>query len=186
MDVPGQATGRKRSERGGVVAGRGMGPRPRRFRRNAARRLRRPRTRSGHEPQRHPRLDVLPDVHRLLRASPQHDARRRHPGHGVGLQRLAHRRVGRLLPRPVHPDHHTADLESGGHERRDPPGRGQGLPGGHHAGTASPGRTSELPRRRLLGSGVPDPVRRERGDVSAHRHRIRGHQHGPRTRQSTT
>ena len=35
--------------------------------------------------------------------------------HGVGLQRLAYRRVGRRLPRPVHPDRADADLEPGGH-----------------------------------------------------------------------
>ena len=54
---------------------------------------------------------------------------------------------------------HPADLEPRGDVRRDPPGGGQGLPGGHHARTAAPGRTSQLPRRRLLGPGVPHAVR---------------------------
>ena len=38
------------------------------------------------------------------RAAPQHAPRGRHAGHGVGLQRLAHRRVGGQLPGPLHPD----------------------------------------------------------------------------------
>ena len=42
-----------------------------------------------------------------------------------------------------------------GNVRRDPPRRRQGLPRGHDAGTAAPGRSAELPRRRLLGPGVP-------------------------------
>ncbi len=121
---------------------------------------------------------MLPHVRRLLRAPPQHAPRRGHAGHGVGLQRLAHRRLGRLLPGPVHPDRCAADLEPRRDVRRDPPGGGQGLSRGHDAGTASPGRASELPRRRLLGPGVPHPVRGERGDVPAHRHRLRGDQHG--------
>ena len=117
-------------------------------------RVRRPRARPGHEPQRHPGVDVLPDVHRVLGPASQHAPRGRHAGDGVGLQRLAHRRVGGQLPGPLHPDRRAADVESGGDVRRDPPGGRQGLPGGHHAGTAAPGRSSELPRRRVLGSGV--------------------------------
>ena len=81
-------------------------------------------------------------------------------------------------PGPVHPDRGPADLEPRGHVRRDPPGGGQGLPRGHHARAAAPGRPAELPRRGLLGPGVPDAVRGERGDVPAHRHRLRGDQHG--------
>ena len=82
------------------------------------------------------------------------------------------------LPRPLHPDRRAADVESRGDVRRDPSRRRQGLPGGDDAGTAAPGRASELPRRRVLGSGVSHPVRAERGDVPAHRHRVRGDQHG--------
>ena len=80
---------------------------------------------------------------------------------------------GRFIPIAVLPT-----WTSRGHVRRDPPGRRQGLPRGHHAGTAAPGRPSELSRRRLLGSRVLDAVRGERGDVPAHRHRLRGDQHG--------
>ena len=160
VDVSGQAAGRQRAERRGVVAGRGVGPRPRGLRRDAPRRVRRPRARPRHEPQRHPRVDVLPDVHRVLRPAPQHAPRGRHAGDGVGLQRLAHRRVGGQLPGPLHPDRGAADVESRGDVRRDPPRRGQGLPRGHHAGTAAPGRASELSRRRVLGPGVPDAVAR--------------------------
>jgi hypothetical protein len=42
MDVPGQAARRQRPQRCGLLAARGMGPRPRRLRRDAARCLRRP------------------------------------------------------------------------------------------------------------------------------------------------
>lgn len=48
---------------------------------------------------RDPRVDVLPD-YGVLGAPPQHAPGRSHAGDGVGLQRLAHRRVGRLVPRP--------------------------------------------------------------------------------------
>ena len=186
VDVSGQAAGRQRPQRGGVLAAGGVGPRPRRLRRDAPRRVRRPRARPRHEPQRHPRVDVLPDLHRLLRAAPQHAPQGRHAGDGVGLQRLAHRRVGRLLPGPLHPDRRPADVEPRGDVRRDPPGRRQGLPRGHHAGTAAPGRSSELPRRRVLGPGVPDAVRGERGDVPAHRHRASARSAWRPTRRSTT
>jgi len=50
--------------------------------------------------------------------------------------------------------------------------------GRHHAGIAASGRPAQLPRRGLLGSGVPDVVRPERGDVSAHRHGLGAIQHG--------
>ncbi len=178
VDVPGPAAGRQRAQRRGVVAGGGVGPRPRRLRRDATRRLRRARARPRHEPQRHPRLDVLPDLHRLLRAAPEQAPRGRHAGHGVGLQRLAHRRVGGQLPGPVHPDRGAADVESRGDVRRDPPGGRQGLPRGDDAGTAAPRGPAELPRRGLLGPGVPHAVRGERRDVPAHRHRVRRDQHG--------
>ena len=152
VDVPGQAAGRQRPQRRGVLAAGGVGPRPRRLRRDASRRLRRPRAGPRHEPQRHPGVDVLPDVHRVLGPAPQHAPRGRHAGDGVGLQRLAHRRMGGLLPRPLHPDRGAADLESRGDVRRDPPGRGQGLPRGHDAGTAAPRRAAELPRRATTGA----------------------------------
>src|SRR6185436_14029934 len=42
------------------------------------------------------------------RTPPQHDPGGHHPGHGVGLQRLAHRRMGGQLPGPLHPDRDPA------------------------------------------------------------------------------
>ena len=50
-----------------------------------------------------------------------------------GLQRLAHRRVGGRVPGPLHPARAAADVGPRGDVRRDPPGRGQGLPRHHHA-----------------------------------------------------
>ena len=96
-----------------------------------------------------------------------------------GLQRLAHRRVGGLLPGSLHPDRGAADMEPRGHVRRDPPGGGQGLPAvtmpelPHLEGLPSYHDES-------LGPGLPDLVRGERRDVSAHRHRVRRHQHRAR------
>src|SRR6476619_3386832 len=46
-----------------------------------------------------------------------------------------------------YPDRNPADMESRGHVCRDPPRGREGLPGGHHARTSSPGRSSELSRR---------------------------------------
>ena len=186
VDVPGPAAGRQRPQRRGVLAAGGVGPRSRGLRRDAPRRLRRPRAGPGHEPQRHPGVDVLPDVHRVLGPAPQHAPRGRHAGDGVGLQRLAHRRMGGLLPGPLHPARGAADLGPGGDVRRDPPGRGQGLPGGHDAGAAAPRGAAQLPRRGLLGPGVPDAVRGERGDVPAHRHRASGRSAWRPTHRSTT
>ncbi len=185
VDVPGQAAGRQRTERGGVLAAGGVGPRPRRLRRDAPRRLRRARAGPGHEPQRHPGLDVLPDLHRLLRPAPQHVPRGRHAGDGVGLQRLAHRRVGGHLPGRFIP---IAILPTWNPRRCAP--RSAGWPpraaGGHDARASASGGLAELPRRGLLGPGLPHAVRGERGDVPAHRHRVRRDQHGARTRRSTT
>ena len=186
MDVSGQAAGRERAERGGVVAARGVGARPGRLRRDAPRRVRRARARQGHEPQRHPRVDVLPDIHGILRQAPQHAPRGGDAGDGLGLQRLAHRRMGGQLPGPIHPDRGPADVEPRGDVCRDPPRRRQGLSRGHDAGTASPGRASELPRRRVLGAGVSHPFRAERGDVPAHRDRASARSAWRQTRRSTT
>ena len=108
----GRPTGRQRTQRGGVVAGRGVGPRPRRLRRDAPRRVRRPRARPRHEPQRHPRRRCAsrpsPASPRATSTSTEDEVTLRD---GVGLQRLAHRRVVRRLPGPVHPARHPADVE---------------------------------------------------------------------------
>ncbi len=187
VDVSGPAAGRQRAQRRGVLAGRGVGSRPRRLRRDA------PGVYDVHERVRDMnRNGILASMcfPTFTGFSARHLNMHREDvdaGDGVGLQRLAHRRVGRQSTR-------TGSSRSRCCRRgiprpwcaRDPPGRRQGLPRGHHAGTAPPGRPSELPRRGLLGSGVPDAVRGERGDVPAHRHRLRRDQHGARTRRSTT
>ena len=48
-----------------------------------------------------------------------------------GVQRLAHRRVGRRLSRPVHPAGDHPHLGPGARGGRDPPGGGKGRPGDH-------------------------------------------------------
>ena len=66
--------------------------------------LRRRRAGQGHERQRRARLAVLPVVPAVLRpALRPHRGQGRRPGDGPGLQRLAHRRVVRHPPRPLHP-----------------------------------------------------------------------------------
>ena len=57
------------SERGRQLAQGRVGLRPDRLRRDASGCVRHPRARARHEPQRHPRVDVLPDVRRLQRAA---------------------------------------------------------------------------------------------------------------------
>ena len=79
VDLPGQTAGRQRAQRGGVVAAGGVGPRPGRLRRDATGCVRRARAGPGHEPQRHPRVDVLPDLHRLLGPAPQQHREDRSP-----------------------------------------------------------------------------------------------------------
>ena len=71
--------------------------------------LRRARARARHERQRRAHVDVLPHDGRVQRA---HVHRGRRQGararDAPGLQRLAHRRVVRRLPGPVHPARHRA------------------------------------------------------------------------------
>ena len=70
-------------------------------------------------------LPVVPHLHgpRLRRRRPRPVARP-----GAGLQRLAHRRVVRRAPGPVHPDGRPRDLGRRADRGRGPPLRGQGLP----------------------------------------------------------
>ena len=64
--------------------------------RDAARCLRRPRAGARHEPQRDPCVDVLPVLRRVQRrVLPAQQRQGAGAGHDPGLQRLAHRRVGR-------------------------------------------------------------------------------------------
>ena len=103
---------RRRSPQGGVRPG---AAEPRR---GAARLLRRPRAGEGHGRRRRAGLDELPVVPHLH--GPHVPQRRHRPVErpGAGLQRLAHRRVVRRLPRPLHPDGRAGDL---GRRRRPPP-----------------------------------------------------------------
>ena len=78
--------------------------------------------------------------------------------HGAGVQRLAHRRVVRGVPRPVHPARHPADLGPAADRRRGAPGRGEGLPRHHHAGAAAHPGAAQLHRPRLLGPVLPRGV----------------------------
>ena len=87
-----------------AVAGRpegGVRRQPDRVRRDAPRLLRRPRARQGHERRRRARDDELPVVPCVLRPPVLARRRQRPRARGdAGVQRLAHRRVGRHLPRP--------------------------------------------------------------------------------------
>ena len=136
-------------ERGGQLAQGGVGLRPHRLRRDAPGCLRHPRARARHEPQRHPRLDVLPDLRRVRgRHVPGGGRQGPRARHGAGVQRLAHRRVVRGVPRPVHPARHPADLGPAAGGRRGAPRRGQGVPGDHHARAAAhpgPARATSTP-----------------------------------------
>ena len=107
-------------------------------RRDAPGRLRHPRARPRHEPQRHPRVHVLPDLRRLQRRHLPASARTRtSPSRSLpGLQRLAHRRVVRRVPGPLHPAGDPAGVGPRADGRRGAPGGGEGLPRGHHARAA--------------------------------------------------
>ena len=76
-------------------------------------------------------------------------------GHRPGLQRLAHRRVVRGVPRPVHPARHPADLGPAAGGRRGAARRGQGVPGDHHARAAAHPGPAQLHQHRLLGPVLP-------------------------------
>ena len=95
-----------------AVAGRpprGVRLRADRVRRDPPGRVRHPRAHPRHERQRRARVDVLPVDDRLLRPALQPHARpRARPASAAGLQQLAHRRVVRHVPRPVHAAGHRA------------------------------------------------------------------------------
>ena len=77
----------------------------------------------------------------------------------AGLQRLAHRRVGRHLSRALHPDGAAGAVGPRAVRRRDPAGRGQGLPLDHVHREPGRARLPQLPRRAL----GPDVARAGRG-----------------------
>jgi hypothetical protein len=80
---------------------------------------------------------VLPNLYRFLGSPSESAPRGRDAGDGVGLQRLAHRRMGGLIPGSLHSDRRASDVEPRGDVRRDPQGRRQGLPRGDHARTSA-------------------------------------------------
>ena len=127
LDVRDGGDGDGRPQRRGRPAQGGVRTRAPEPRRGAARLLRRPRAGQGHGRRRRAGVDelpVVPDLHgpgvRLRRPRPV--ARP-----GAGLQRLAHRRVVRRPPGPVHPDGRAGHLGPRADRRRDPPHGGQGL-----------------------------------------------------------
>ena len=129
LDVQRRRDPEHRLERGGRSSEGRVRRRPDRVRRDARRLLRRARARQGHERGRRARDDELPLVPVVL-GPPVHGRRRQGPraGDGAGLQRLAHRRVVRLVSRPVHPDGTTSAVGPGPVRDRDPAGRSDGLP----------------------------------------------------------
>jgi len=120
-------------------------------------------------------LDELSDDGRLQRPYVHRvQGQRDRAGHAAGLQRLGHRRVGRLVPRPVHLAGHRPDVGHRPRRRRGASARCQGLPFDQlPRDPARPG-VPELPLR-PLGPHVPGHHRREHGPVIAHRCRLRRH-----------
>ena len=124
-----------RPQRGGGAAARGVRHGAHLVRRDPPGLLRHPRAGRGHGRQRRPRVAVLPLLPAVLRAAVRPDqGQGRGAGHGAGLQRLAHRRVVRHLPRPVHP---AAPSRPSGIPRCWPPRSGARRP---RAATPSPSR----------------------------------------------
>ena len=152
-----------RPQRGAGPPPRELGRRSRELRPGAAGHVRRARAHPRHERQRRPRLAELPVVARprrpVLRAERRHRVRR---GDDPGLQRLAHRRVVRRVPRSLHPPRAVglrARRRVDG--RRDPPRRREGLPRGVLPLGAAPLRHRRHPR-----PGV-GPARGRRATTSA-------------------
>ena len=158
-DGDGRAERRRRPAQGGVR------PRAAEPRGGAARVLRRPRAGEGHGRRRRARLDELPVVPHLHGPHVLPRGRRRPVERPrAGLQRLAHRRVVRRLPRSLHPDGGAGDLGPGGDRRRGPALRRQGLPLAQlHREPGRP-RLPQLPRR-ALGPGVAGLRRHRHGAV---------------------
>ena len=95
------------------------------------------RARPRHEPQRRAGVDVLPEPAGLQRPPvPGGRGQGPRPGHAPGVQRLAHRRVVRIAPGPVHPAVDRAGVGHGRDGRRDEAGGRQGLPRDQHARAA--------------------------------------------------
>ena len=150
--------------------------------------VRRPRARPRHEPQRHPRVDVLPDVRRLLGAAPPACTDKDLTLVMVsGLQRLAHRRVGAALSR-------TASSRSRSLPTWDP----EAMVAEIRRVAAKGCRAITMPELPHL-EGLPSyhdvdywgPVFRalseeQRRDVPAHRHRASARSAWRPTRRSTT
>ena len=123
-----------RPERRRRHTARGVRRRPDALRPDAGRVLRHPRAHRRHERERRARVDVLPDVSAFLRAvvpGCRREGSRARAERGPRLQRLAHRRVGGHLSRPVHSALARTALGSAADGRRDPARRREGLSRGH-------------------------------------------------------
>ncbi len=110
-------------------------------------------------------LSLLPG---LLRPPVRHRGLRLLHGPGAGLQRLAHRRVVRRPPRPLHPHGPPGDLGRRTVRTGDPAGRREGLPRPDVPGEPRPARLPQLPLR-LLGPGMAGADRLRHRDEPAHR-----------------
>ena len=149
LDLRGQRAPEHRAQRGRRPAARGVRHRADVLRRDAPGLLRHRPAHRRHERQRRARLDVLPVLPAVLRPALQpHRGQGRRPGDGAGLQRLAHRRVVRHAPGPLHPAVDPADLGSRADGRRGPPRGEEGLPRRHVLGEPREARLAELPQRR--------------------------------------
>ena len=99
-------------ERGRQLAQGGVGLRPHRLRRDAPGRVRHPRARPRHEPQRHPRVDVLPDLRRVQRRHVPGGAPTR-TSRWPCVQAYNDWHIDEwcaAYPGPLHPARHPADL----------------------------------------------------------------------------
>ena len=112
--------------------------------------LRHRRAGEGHGRQRGAGLVVLPLLPPVLRPDLRPDrGQGRGAGHGPGLQRLAHRRVVRDPPGPLHPLPHPGHLGSRGAGGRGPTHRGQGRPRRHLLGEPLQAGLAQRPLRPL-------------------------------------
>ena len=175
VDVRRPVAAERRLQRGGRTAGVRVRLRAGPVRRNAPRRMGYPRTRQGHGPQRRLRvaeLPVVPPGFRRPATAAGHQRPRPRDGLGAGVERLAHRGVGRRLSRPDHSVPAAVAARSRSRREDDLRERRTRIPRGDVQREPGDAGTADHPLR-LLGA-ADGGVRRDRhGGEPAHR--IVGH-----------
>ena len=142
----------------------GVGLRPDRLRRDAAGRLRHPRARPRHEPQRHPGVDVLPHLRRVQRRASSR-RRRTRTSRSPCVQAYNDWHIdewcaaypGRFIPLAIPP---IWDPRARG--RRGASGRGEGLSRHHHARAAAHPGPARATSTSTTGTRSSAPCRRSR------------------------